>query len=132
MTYKEYLKSPTWYALRQQALNDSGHRCRLCNCPHYLNVHHRKYPKILGKEPVTDLIVLCNKCHKTFHDKLFLYKKTRNWQQVARRIVFTDGSIKDVVGTKPQFSEMKADPLIFKICTEAMYRRYLAKKANFV
>ena len=127
MTYKEYLKSPAWYALRQQALSDSGHCCRLCNYPHMLNVHHRKYPKVLGTEPVTDLIVLCSKCHKLFHEKLSFKRKDRNWQQVSRHIVFADGSIKNMIGTRPQFSKMQQDPLVAKVCTPAGYKRYLEK-----
>ena len=69
MKYSDYLKSPTWYNLRKQALKKADYRCQTCNDTENINVHHRVYPKVLGTEPVSDLVVLCRSCHKIFHVK---------------------------------------------------------------
>lgn len=67
MNYHVYLLSTVWRELKNKALQSANHRCQTCNSPLNLNVHHRKYPKTLGTEPVSDLVVLCRACHKTFH-----------------------------------------------------------------
>lgn len=72
MNYHEYLRSDKWLRLRDAALRQAKHRCQLCNRGNGLNVHHRKYPKVFGTEPLTDLIVLCLICHKTFHARRYV------------------------------------------------------------
>jgi len=67
MTYREYLKSDKWNVMRNIALIRADFKCQLCNGTEKLNVHHRKYPKVLGSEPITDLIVLCRECHENHH-----------------------------------------------------------------
>jgi 5-methylcytosine-specific restriction endonuclease McrA len=64
--YQDYLKSPEWEAMRTQALAFFGHRCQLCNSPEKLQAHHRTYAR-LGQEDITDLIVLCDTCHRRHH-----------------------------------------------------------------
>lgn len=65
VTYKEYLASPEWAALRQKVLDRDGGRCVACrddaSC-----VHHAKYSNrvLFGTEPSAALISLCNRCHK--------------------------------------------------------------------
>lgn len=68
MNYKEYLKSKHWAKVRKLAIKRSGNKCQLCSSKGKLNVHHNNY-KNLGKELPTDLIVLCETCHKKFHNK---------------------------------------------------------------
>lgn len=66
MTYEEYIASPRWAALRQEALTRDGFRCRGCNTTESLEVHHRSYPTVLGTETVDDLTTLCggpDGCH---------------------------------------------------------------------
>lgn len=67
MEYREYLQSVEWKTLRRVAKELAGHKCQLCDSSRGLNVHHRKYPDILGTEPIKDLVVLCEKCHSMFH-----------------------------------------------------------------
>lgn len=67
MTYTEYLETPEWTALREQALERALNACQVCNASKGLEVHHRAYPKRWGSEPVSDLIVLCRRCHAAFH-----------------------------------------------------------------
>ena len=68
--YKEYLVGTTWQEKRKLALDRAKNRCQLCNSRKNLEVHHRKYPTILGQEPVEDLTVLCHRCHNLFTKKV--------------------------------------------------------------
>lgn len=66
MPYSDYLQTPEWAAKRKKALRFAGFRCQLCNSNENLNVHHRTY-KRRGYERLSDLTVLCEDCHATFH-----------------------------------------------------------------
>jgi 5-methylcytosine-specific restriction endonuclease McrA len=66
MPYREYLKTPEWQERRKAAYRRAQNRCQLCNNTGVLNVHHRDYTR-RGNELNSDLIVLCDKCHKKFH-----------------------------------------------------------------
>ncbi len=66
--YKEYLKTDHWLNLREEALKRAGKRCQVCGYRKNLQVHHNTY-KNIGHEDIEDLVVLCWKCHKTFHHK---------------------------------------------------------------
>lgn len=65
--YQAYLKSPQWKKLRSEALRRASSLCQICASPQKLQVHHRKYPRFLGTEPVEDLTVLCHHCHRQWH-----------------------------------------------------------------
>lgn len=69
--YKEYLSTPYWKVVRKLKLRRANYKCELCNSSENLNVHHKTY-KHKGTEicHLEDLIVLCQKCHAKFHDKL--------------------------------------------------------------
>jgi len=67
--YALYLKSPRWAELREEALIRDGRKCKLCASDCGLQVHHREYPKILGSEPLEDLVTLCSACHSIYHKK---------------------------------------------------------------
>lgn len=69
MQYKDFLQTPYWKAISMKAKYKSGFKCQLCNSKDFLNVHHRSYEHH-GEEitHLEDLIVLCNKCHSTFHN----------------------------------------------------------------
>lgn len=72
---KNYLLSPNLLPTdprqdyRHFALISSRFRCRLCNSKTRLNTHHRTY-RNLGREYPEDVIVLCNRFHKKFHNIL--------------------------------------------------------------
>lgn len=66
MPYVDYLQTPEWQAKREQALRLAEHRCQICNASGSLQVHHRSYER-RGREAMSDLIVLCSKCHDLFH-----------------------------------------------------------------
>lgn len=66
--YREYLKSPHWQRMKEIALNRAGNKCQLCGYKRNLNVHHNTYER-RGHEALTDLVVLCGRCHSKFHNK---------------------------------------------------------------
>ncbi len=66
MIYERYIASQAWRRLREQALDRDGHRCRLCDSPDALEVHHRRYPP-RGRwdfDAVDALTTLCAECHE--------------------------------------------------------------------
>ena len=68
-TYNEYLQTPHWKEVRQQALQKYGGKCALNDKhPDAVHVHHRNYQR-LGAELPEDVIVLCASCHAKHHDK---------------------------------------------------------------
>jgi 5-methylcytosine-specific restriction endonuclease McrA len=71
LTYQEFLNSDYWRYVRTIKLNQAQNKCELCNSDEALNVHHKTYEHH-GEEHkhLSDLIVLCHKCHSKFHDKL--------------------------------------------------------------
>jgi len=62
-----YYKSDRWQELRAQRLEMDGEECVLCTETENLQVHHRRYPELLGTESVKDLITLCADCHHNYH-----------------------------------------------------------------
>ncbi len=66
MSYAEYLKSPRWAELRQEALERDGGRCRVCNASMGLEVHHRCYDSLGTEDEIEDLTTLCASCHGLF------------------------------------------------------------------
>jgi hypothetical protein len=69
MPYAEYLQTDHWRGVQARAIKADRYRCRLCNSPDDLNVHHRTYQR-LGAERPDDLITLCQGCHAKFHGKM--------------------------------------------------------------
>jgi hypothetical protein len=76
--YRKYLASPQWKALREKALKRAGGQCEFvtiwtaggttsedrCEEVERLEVHHTRYAKTLGEEPMTWLVVLCRGHHR--------------------------------------------------------------------
>lgn len=67
-SYKDYLKTYDWNETRKVVLKETNYKCQLCGAKNVkLNVHHNTYENI-GNEHREDLIVLCDDCHKKFHN----------------------------------------------------------------
>jgi hypothetical protein len=67
--YQKYLNSPEWKYISGRKRQEADNKCQLCNKGNLtLHVHHRTYDNVY-KEKLSDLIVLCENCHKKFHDK---------------------------------------------------------------
>lgn len=73
MKYSDYLKSKSWGEKRKSVLKRADYRCMVCYSDTKLDVHHRTYKRIF-KEKLTDLIALCEGCHKLFHNILPKYE----------------------------------------------------------
>ena len=63
-TYKEYLDSPAWKMKRDDVIKRDGDQC-VCGTQVSV-VHHKNYYNI-GKEPLSDLVALCQECHEREH-----------------------------------------------------------------
>jgi hypothetical protein len=66
MQYREYLKTPHWQLLRRDRLFLDNYMCVICHAQRNLIVHHLTY-KRLYNERITDVITLCDFCHKIEH-----------------------------------------------------------------
>ena len=63
-TYDEYKKSPAWQRKRKAVKQRDGGQC-VCGAP-ATEMHHKTYNN-LGKEPLSELVMLCNECHNRLH-----------------------------------------------------------------
>tara|TARA_R110000851_G_C12777594_1_gene534934 strand:+ start:47 stop:589 length:543 start_codon:yes stop_codon:yes gene_type:complete len=64
--YQSYLKTKEWYKIRNLSLKYSEYKCSRCGNSENLQTHHLNYNN-LGNEEISDLITVCNSCHKKFH-----------------------------------------------------------------
>ena len=71
-TYREYLVSPEWRALRKLALKRDSYRCQHCGyIGDRLQVHHLSYDGIYTMNfHVDQLQTLCDRCHDMVHLKM--------------------------------------------------------------
>lgn len=66
--YKKYLSTKIWEWKRKEKLEEAKYKCQLCGKSNTeLHVHHNNYDNLCFEE-MSDLIVLCKKCHEKFHD----------------------------------------------------------------
>jgi len=66
MPYKDYLQTAHWQAFRKHILK-RDRKCQVCgNGNTQLDCHHLNYER-RGCEKLTDIIVLCHKCHGNLH-----------------------------------------------------------------
>ncbi|MBZ5690209.1 MAG: HNH endonuclease [Acidobacteriia bacterium] len=61
------LDSGSYERLRQQVLRRDGWRCQLCGAMSSLEVHHQQFRSHAGDDSVSNLITLCNGCHRLAH-----------------------------------------------------------------
>ncbi|MCF6331040.1 MAG: HNH endonuclease [Sulfurimonas sp.] len=72
---KTYLQSEDWHELKQKLKSLQGNKCCLCKSKNNLNVHHITYER-LGNEELSDLRLLCRKCHIRQHEHYGYSRKT--------------------------------------------------------
>lgn len=71
LSYDEFLRTDYWKEVRQEKLRQCGHKCQICGSTTKLHIHHNSYRHHGNEaEHLEDLIVLCEKCHALFHQKL--------------------------------------------------------------
>ena len=63
----EYLKSDAWQRKRYVVLKRDNWSCVYCGAP-ASQVHHKKYAKNIGKEPIKWLVSVCKACHDKQHN----------------------------------------------------------------
>lgn len=73
LSYSEYLKTDRWTLIKNAAMIRDWHRCVLCWSEDKLCWHHRSYShkwKWDYKYELQDVYILCERCHKMFHDNV--------------------------------------------------------------
>lgn len=70
-SYRLYLHTPAWAQKRAAVVFRAGGMCEACGRrPHTGNpgnVHHDRYPRTWGAEPLEWLRYLCRACHRAWH-----------------------------------------------------------------
>jgi hypothetical protein len=88
--YQKYLASREWALKKEQLRTRSRGNCERCRRGKYESTHHLTYERT-GDEPISDLLAVCNACHKFLSgksdtdpvddnlckDSLVVYKKTK-------------------------------------------------------
>jgi len=65
--YKHYLRSSAWAGVKARHRQEYGERCGLCDVDEgLLPLHHMTYERV-GRELLSDLVLLCGSCHQTVH-----------------------------------------------------------------
>ncbi len=62
----EYLKSDAWQRKRYLILKRDNWKCVYCGAK-ATQVHHKRYAKNIGKEPIHWLVSICKTCHEAKH-----------------------------------------------------------------
>jgi hypothetical protein len=68
MNLRAYLNTPEWKRKRLVKLEQANNRCQKCGSVASLQVHHLTYARF-GEEWDSDLIVVCDSCHRQCHGK---------------------------------------------------------------
>lgn len=67
MGYRAYMESPEWRETAGRMKRLARWKCEDCGAERRLNAHHLTYDR-LGAELASDFLVLCHRCHMTFHE----------------------------------------------------------------
>jgi phage terminase large subunit GpA-like protein len=69
LQYRKYLKSKHWKLMREIALERCHFKCICCASTNNLQVHHKSYKRIQA-ERISDVVVVCQKCHTLIHEQV--------------------------------------------------------------
>jgi 5-methylcytosine-specific restriction endonuclease McrA len=62
----DYLKSEAWQRKRYLVMKRDNGKCVYCGeCA--TQVHHKRYARNIGKEPIDWLVAICTNCHEAKH-----------------------------------------------------------------
>ena len=97
-TYRNYLASDHWQTVRDSYLATNGQLCG-AGCGRIgQHLHHKTYER-LGREELTDLILLCASCHENVHQRE--HSAIRGGLAVAlRRLINRNSKISHPTGQK--------------------------------
>lgn len=70
--YRQTMASERWRIVRGEAAWRSGYRCQACGSGGYLEGHHWRGYRMLGRESPEDVQMLCLACHRRAHQRGFL------------------------------------------------------------
>ncbi|MDR2685755.1 MAG: hypothetical protein LBB23_03230 [Rickettsiales bacterium] len=62
----DYLKSDAWQRKRYLVFKRDNWRCVYCGA-RATQVHHLKYARNIGREPIDWLVSVCHNCHSMHH-----------------------------------------------------------------
>lgn len=87
-SYTEYLNSEEWQKRRIKILIRDQFQCQICGTGKQLRVHHIRYPEAYGEEPDSDLITVCDTCHKKIHENDIRAKEQerRAWEEYRKQV----------------------------------------------
>lgn len=75
-TYSDLLRKDEWKSKREELLLECDSQCQWCKSTNNLQVHHKYYvmypngQKVMPWDyPNKAFMVLCDKCHKKYHEK---------------------------------------------------------------
>ncbi|AWA30949.1 hypothetical protein HYN48_13165 [Flavobacterium magnum] len=63
----DYLKSEAWQRKRYVAMKRDNWQCVYCGA-RATEVHHKRYAKNIGREPIHWLVSICKSCHENQHN----------------------------------------------------------------
>ena len=66
--YSEYLLSNEWELKRQKVLKRANYICEACLEKEAIQVHHLTYKHVF-KEPLFELVAICESCHELLHEE---------------------------------------------------------------
>lgn len=61
-----YLKSAAWKRKRYVVLKRDNWKCVYCD-KRATEVHHKRYARKIGREPIKWLVSICRSCHESLH-----------------------------------------------------------------
>lgn len=76
--YLEAISSQHWEDLKDAIEMRHGWRCQTCGCDGYLELHHLHY-RTLGRESMSDVRLLCPRCHEFADRKRATETEHRRW-----------------------------------------------------
>jgi 5-methylcytosine-specific restriction endonuclease McrA len=66
--YDAYLRTPAWMEKRTAVMRRDNGVCQACLAAPATQVHHLSYKHVF-REPLFDLVSICDRCHDALHDK---------------------------------------------------------------
>ncbi|HSC52164.1 MAG TPA: hypothetical protein VLC98_00980 [Phnomibacter sp.] len=72
-----YLKSDAWQRKRYIVMKRDRWRCVYCGA-NATQVHHTRYARNIGNEPINWLVSVCNCCHDSIHSKGPVHRNKNN------------------------------------------------------
>lgn len=96
INYEEYLKTDHWKNFRQKALQYHGNKCCKCGTLKHLQVHHLTYER-RGCELLSDVIVVCEKCHQRIHNSQYNDMINELWEKYNLNKITIDEFSKEML-----------------------------------